>query len=101
MEYLAAIAIRKRCVALCGRRAFELPFLRRSVGPRYTGRREIAAFLHKVHQLYPNFASRGGRHPRLIETPEKNVRRYVAHARAAATGRTVHTCSLVPGGRGW
>jgi uncharacterized protein len=93
LEYLAAIGDPERAAALfADDGAFELPFLRSlGVAPRYTGRREIAAFLHKLHQLYPNFAFAAGDIHVLIETPEKTFAEYVAHARAAATGRTVHT----------
>jgi uncharacterized protein len=93
LEYLAAISDPEHAASLfADDGAFELPFLRSlGVGPRYTGRREIAAFLHKVHQLYPNFAFAAGDIHVLIETPEKTFAEYVAHVRAAATGRTVHT----------
>jgi len=40
--------------------------------------------------LYPNFAFARDEVSILIETPEKTFAEYVAHARAAETGRTVH-----------
>jgi uncharacterized protein len=71
--------------------AFELPFLRSlGVEPRYTGRREITALLHQLLKLYPNFAFASDDTRILIETPEKTFAEYVAHGRAAATGRTAH-----------
>jgi hypothetical protein len=71
--------------------AFELAFLRSlGVGPRYTGRREIAALLHQLLKLYPNFAFAPDDTRILIETPETMFAEYVAHARAANTGRTLH-----------
>jgi len=71
--------------------AFELPFLRSlGVGPRYSGRREITALLHQLLKLYPNFAFAPDDIQILIETPQKTFAEYVAHARAAATGRAVH-----------
>ena len=41
-------------------------------------------------KLYPNFAFARDDIHILIETPQKTFAEYVAHARAAATGRTVH-----------
>ena len=71
--------------------AFELPFLRSlGVGARYTGRREIAGLLRQLLKLYSNFAFAPDDIHVLIETPEKTFAEYVAHARAAATGRTLH-----------
>ncbi len=68
LEYLASIRDPERAAALfADDGVFELPFLRSlGVKPRYAGRREIVALLHQLLNLYP------------------------AHARAAATGRTVH-----------
>ncbi len=48
------------------------------------------ALLHQLLNLYPNFAFARDEVSILIETPEKTFAEYVAHARAAATGRTVH-----------
>jgi hypothetical protein len=92
LEYLASIRDPERAASLFANDgAFELPFLRSlGVAPRYTGRREIAALLHQLLKLYPNFAfARDDIHV-LIETPEKTFAEYVVHARAAATGRTLH-----------
>ena len=92
LEYLASIRDPERAAALfAGDGVFELPFLRSlGVKPRYAGRREIVALLHQLLNLYPNFAFARDEVRILIETPEKTFAEYVAHARAAATGRTVH-----------
>ena len=92
LEYLASIRDPERAASLFAEDGvFELPFLRSlGVGPRYTGRREIAVLLHQLLKLYPNFAFAPDDTRILIETPEKTFAEYVAHARAAATGRTVH-----------
>jgi uncharacterized protein len=92
LEYLASIRDPERAAALfADDGVFELPFLRSlGVKPRYAGRREIAALLHQLLKLYPNFAFARDEVSILIETPEKTFAEYVAHARAAATGRTVH-----------
>jgi hypothetical protein len=92
LEYLASIRDPERAASLfADDAAFELPFLRSlGVGPRYTGRREIAALLHKLLELYPSFAFAPDDIHILIETPEKTFAEYVVHARAAATGRTLH-----------
>ena len=51
---------------------FELPFLRSlGVGPRHTGRREIAGLIHQLLKLYPNFAFGPDDTRVLIQTPEK------------------------------
>jgi hypothetical protein len=92
LEYLATIRDPERAAALfADDGVFELPFLRSlGVKPRYSGRREIVALLHQLLKLYPNFAFARDEVSILIETPEKTFAEYVAHARAAATGRTVH-----------
>ena len=92
LEYLASIPDPERAASLFAQdAAFELPFLRSlGVAPRYTGRREITALLHQLLTLYPNFAFAPDDIHILIETPKKTFAEYVAHARAAATGRTVH-----------
>ena len=92
LEYLASIRDPERAAALfADDGVFELPFLRSlGVKPRYAGRREIVALLHQLLNLYPNFAFARDEVRILIETPEKTFAEYVAHARAAATGRTVH-----------
>jgi len=92
LEYLASIHDPERAAALFAEDGvFELPFLRSlGVKPRYTGRREIVALLHQLLNLYPNFVFARDEVSILIETPEKTFAEYVAHARAAATGRTVH-----------
>src|SRR5258707_6814130 len=92
LEYLAAIRDPERAASVFANDgAFELPFLRSlGVEPRYTGRREITALLAQLLKLYPNFAFAPDDIHILIETPEKTFAEYVAHARAAATGRTLH-----------
>jgi len=92
LEYLASIHDPERAAALFAEDGvFELPFLRSlGVKPRYTGRREIVALLHQLLNLYPNFVFARDEVSILIETPEKTFAEYVAHARSAATGRTVH-----------
>jgi len=92
LEFLASVRDPERAASLFAEDgAFELPFLRSlGVGPRYTGRDEIAALLNQLLKLYPNFAFSPNDVHILIETPEKTFAEYVAHARAAATGRTVH-----------
>src|SRR5712671_7242982 len=92
LEYLASIRDPERAASLfAADGAFELPFLRSlGVGPRYAGRREITALLHKLLELYPNFGFAPDDIHILIETPDKTFAEYVAHARAAATGRTLH-----------
>ena len=92
LDYLASIRDPERAASLfADDGVFELPFLRSlGVGRRYVGRREITAPLHKLLELYPNFAFAPDDIHVLIETPEKAFAEYVAHARAAATGRTAH-----------
>jgi hypothetical protein len=92
LEYLASIRDPERAASLfADDGAFELPFLRSlGVGPRYRGRREITGLVQQLLNLYPNFAFVPDDIHILIETPEKTFAEYVAHARAAATGRTVH-----------
>ena len=92
LEYLASVRDPEHAASLFAEDgAFELPFLRSlGVGPRYTGRHEIAALLHHLLKLYPNFAFAADDIHVLIETPEKTFAEYVGHGRAAATGRTLH-----------
>jgi hypothetical protein len=92
LEYLASIRDPERAASLFAENgAFELPFLRSlGVAPRYSGRREITALLQQLLKLYPNFAFAPEDIHILIETPEKTYAEYVAHAQAAATGRTLH-----------
>ena len=92
LEYLASIRDPERAASLfADNGVFELPFLRSlGVTPRYSGRREITALLQQLLKLYPNFAFAPEDIHVLIETPEKTYAEYVAHARAAATGRTLH-----------
>ncbi len=92
LEYLASVRDPERAASLFAEdAAFELPFLRSlGVEPRYIGRDEIAALLRQLLNLYPDFAFTPEDIDVLIETPEKTFAEYVAHARAAATGRTVH-----------
>jgi ketosteroid isomerase-like protein len=92
LDYLASIGDPERAAALFAKDAvFEIPFLRSlGVEPRYTGRGEITALLHQLLNLYPAFAFAPKDIRVLIDTPEKTYAEYVAHARAASTGRTVH-----------
>jgi len=92
LDYLASVRDPERAASLfADDGVFELPFLRSlGVEPRYKGRREITALIHKLLEIYPNFAFATGDIRILIETPEKTFAEYEAHARAAATGRTAH-----------
>ena len=92
LDYLASVRDPERAASLFAEDGvFELPFLRSLwVEPRYVGRREITALVHKLLELYPDFAFARDEIRVLIETPEKTFAEYVAHARAAATGRTAH-----------
>jgi hypothetical protein len=92
LEYLASIRDPERAASLFAEDGvFELPYLRSlGVGPRYVGRGEITALLSQLLKLYPNFAFAPEDIHILIETPEKTFAEYVAHARSAATGRTLH-----------
>ena len=92
LEYLASVRDPEHAASLFAEDgAFELPFLRSlGVEPRYAGRREIAGLVHKLLELYPDFAFATDDTRILIETPEKTFAEYVAHGRAAATGRTAH-----------
>jgi hypothetical protein len=92
LEYLGSIRDPEHAASLFTEDGvFELPFLRSlGVGSRYSGRREITALVQQLLKIYPNFAFAPTDIHILIETPEKTFAEYVAHARAAATGRTVH-----------
>ena len=92
LNYLASVRDPERAASLFAEDGvFELPFLRSlGVEPRYAGRGEITALVHKLLELYPDFAFAPDEVRVLIETPEKTFAEYVAHARAAATGRTAH-----------
>jgi len=92
LDYLASVRDPEQAASLFAEDGvFELPFLRSlGVEPRYTGRGEITALVTKLLELYPNFAFAPDETRVLIETPEKTFAEYVAHARAAATGRTAH-----------
>ena len=92
LEYLASIRDPERAGSLFANDGvFELPFLRSlGVEPRYVGRLQITALVTQLLKLYPNFAFAPDDIHILIETPEKTFAEYVAHARAAATGRTLH-----------
>ena len=92
LQYLASIRDPERAASLFAEDGvFELPFLRSlGVEPRYRGRREITALLQQLLKLYPNFTFAPDDIHIFIDTPGKTFAEYVAHARAAATGRTVH-----------
>jgi ketosteroid isomerase-like protein len=93
LEYLASIRDPERAASLfADDGAFELPFLSSlGVAPRYAGRAQITALLNQLLKLYPNFAFAPEDIHILIETPEKTLAEYEAHARTAATGRTLHS----------
>jgi hypothetical protein len=90
LDYLASVRDPERAASLfADDGVFELPFLRSlGVEPRYTGRREISALVHKLLEIYPNFAFAPDDTRILIDTPDKTL--YVGRGRAAATGRTAH-----------
>jgi hypothetical protein len=90
LNYLASVRDPERAASFfADDGVFELPFLRSlGVEPRYKGRREITTLVHKLLEIYPNFAFEPDDTRILIETPEKTFAEYVAHGRAAATGRT-------------
>jgi type III secretory pathway component EscV len=92
LDYLTSVRDPERAASLfADNGVFELPFLRSlGVEPRYTGRDEITALIRKLLELYPNFAFALDETRVLIDTPEKTFAEYVAHARAAATGRIAH-----------
>ena len=92
LEYLDSVRHPGRAASLFAEDGvFELPFLRSlGVEPRYTGRDEITALVTRLLELYPNFAFAPDETRILIETPDKTFAEYVAHGRAAATGRTAH-----------
>jgi hypothetical protein len=92
LDYLAAVSDPERAASLFADDGmFELPFLHSlGVKARYAGPNEIAALIHKLLEIYPNFAFAPDETRILIETPERTFSEYQAHARAAATGRTAH-----------
>jgi hypothetical protein len=92
LDYLGSIRDPERAASFFAEDGvFELPFLRSlGVEPRYTGRREITALLQQLLKLYPDFAFAPEDILVLIETPQKTYAEYLVHARAAATGRTLH-----------
>lgn len=92
LDYLASVRDPERAASLfADDGVFELPFLRSlGVEPRYTGRREITALIHKLLELYPDFTFAPDEIRVLIDTPDKTFAEYVAHAHAAATGRIAH-----------
>src|SRR5882672_5546893 len=73
LDYLASVRDPERAASLfADDGVFELPFLRSlGVEPRYRGRREIAALVHKLLEIYPDFAFAPDDTRILIETPEK------------------------------
>jgi len=58
LDYLASVRDPERAASLfADDGVFEMPFLRSlGVEPRYRGRREIAALVHRLLEIYPNFA---------------------------------------------
>jgi len=80
-----------------------LPF-HRSLGfeHRYTGRGEITALVHKLLEIYPNFAFSPDDTRILIETPDKTFAEYVGSwARRGDPANGSSSVHRVPGGRGW
>jgi hypothetical protein len=53
-------------------------------------RREIAACLRQLRNLYPDVAFAPNDTTVLIETPDKTLAEYVTHMTAASTGRLLH-----------
>jgi uncharacterized protein len=92
LEYLASIRDPARAASLfASDGVFELPFLRSlGVGATYSGRRDIAALIQHLLELYPDFAFAPVDIRVLIDTPEKTYAEYVTHTTAAATGRKLH-----------
>ena len=92
LNYLASVRDPERASSLfADDGVFELPFLPSlGVEPRYIGRREISALVHKLLEIYPNFAFAPDDTRILIETPEKTFAEYVGRGRVASTGRTAH-----------
>src|SRR3989442_1216005 len=90
LEYLASIRDPERAASLfAADGVFELPFLRSlGVEPRHTGRREITALLHRLLELYPNFAFAPADIHILVETPEKTFAPSQQRARVPHTRRT-------------
>ena len=104
LDYLASVRDPERAASLfADDGVFELPFLRSlGVEPRYTGRREITALVHKLLEIYPNFAFAPDDTRILIETPEKTFAEYVgARARRCDRANGPSSVHRVPGGRGW
>ncbi len=97
LDYLSSIRDPERAASLfADNGAFELPFLRSlGIEPRYRGRREITALLHKLLELYPDFAF-------AADDTGKDVCR-VCGARARRYDRAHGPSSVhgIPGGRGW
>jgi len=96
LEYLASIRDPERAASLfAADGVFELPFLRSlGVEPRHTGRREITALLHRLLELYPNFAFAPADFHILIET-RKRRSPSMWHTRALLRrGERSISCSL-------
>ena len=93
LAYLSAVRDAPRAAALFAEDgAIELPYLYSlRVPARFAGRQEIELFLRGLLGLYPDFAFGPDETRVLIDTPDRVYAEYVAHGRAAATGRQVHS----------
>src|SRR5258707_4734267 len=89
LDYLASVRDPERAASLfADDGVFELPFLRSLGGePRYTGRREISALVHKLLEIYPNFAFAPDTTRILIETPDTTFAEYLGRGPATSTAR--------------
>ena len=92
LETLAAIPDGRKVASLFAEDGvIELPFLQSvGIGWRYQGHQSIAEFYDVVKQLYPDFRFRIEDTHVLIDTPNQVFAEYMAHTRAAATGRIIH-----------
>jgi hypothetical protein len=95
LDYLASVRDPERAASLfADDGVFEMPFLRSlGVEPRYRGRREISALVHRLLEIYPNFAFAPDDTRILIETPEKTFAEYVAHPVPLRPGERPIICS--------
>lgn len=101
LDYLAAVSDPERAASLFADDGmFELPFLHSlGVKARYAGPNEIAALIHKLLEIYPNFAFAPDETRILIETPERT---FISGARTRGCDGTNSPSSVhrVSRGRG-
>jgi hypothetical protein len=102
LNYLASVRDPERAASLfADDGVFELPFLRSLGGePRYTGRREISGLVHKLLEIYPNFAFAPDETRILIETTDKTFAEYVGHGRACSGENAAQEMAAVQGDAG-